>query len=169
MDRNLVVLGRNGDITIILLSMKFTFILTVLNMIVNRSKELALAWDKFRHLRAYTKCVSMSCPFPPSPLLQRDYAVVFRSAVNKGIRNASLRDHLVRLSYVLKTCFQLFLYYHGGGYGWDKGGSLECCASLLNWLGVGSNNNNRQNHNIYSSSLLPYHLLYSRFIVPCCK
>lgn len=77
--------------------MKFTFILTVLTMIVNRSKGLALPQDKFRNLRAYKMCVSMSClsspPTPAPPLLQTDYAVAFRSAVNKGIRNSSIRDH----------------------------------------------------------------------------
>lgn len=49
--------------------MKFTFILTVLTMIVNRSKGLALPQDKFRNLRAYTMCVSMSCHSSAPPPL----------------------------------------------------------------------------------------------------
>lgn len=100
MDRNLVVLARNGDITI-----NLCFILTVLTMIVNRSK--ALLRDKFGQLRTYTMCVSTNCPFPPSPLLQRDYAVAFRSPVNKAMRPSRRKDHLASLSYAPKAVSNL--------------------------------------------------------------
>lgn len=124
MDRNLVVLGRNRDITIIFLCL----ILTVLTMIVNRSNGLALSRDKFRHLRTYTMCVSMNCPFPPSPLLQRDYAVAFRSAVNKAIRSSRRGDHLASLSYAPKAASNSFYNIIMKG---DMGETKEASFNLV--------------------------------------
>lgn len=99
--------------------------------------------------------MSISCPFSPSPLLHRDCAVAFRSVFNKGKQKLQYKRSFGKFKFLSQSLLPTPSATLSGKGIWVRPeGPLECSPSLLNWLGVVGNNNNKDNHNIYSQLIV---------------
>ena len=93
--------------------------------------------------------------------------MVFRSAIT-GIKHSTVRNHWqvqvsvsISVSNLYNTIMEVVI-------GKIKKACLECTASLLTWLRARSNNNDKDNHTIYSQFTVARYSVKPKFqSVPC--
>lgn len=107
--------------------------------------------------------MSMNSPFPPSPLLDRNCTLWFQISNYRNPESSTVRNHLASSSFCLNFCFSLYNTIMEVVIGKIKKACLECTASLLNWLCVRSNNNDKTIMPLFPGLLLQDTLLGPSF------